>query len=105
MKRWTILTALFLVLFACGKEEEIPPSLRPDHEKPEQPTPTPPEPGPEPVPEPVDDLHDKVIPEDFRIPEVHITTENGKGSRASRTGSGLHSVSTTRPDSTRIPCR
>ena len=78
MKRQTILTALVLVLFACGKEEEIPPSLRPDHEQPEQPNP-PPTPDPDPTPEPpADPLHNKTIPEDYRIPEVYITTENGK---------------------------
>lgn len=80
MKRWTLLPAALCLLFACDKEEVIPPSLRPDHEKQEQPAPTPsePEPVPEPEPEKEDDLHDKAIPEDFRIPEVHITTENGK---------------------------
>ena len=81
MKRQIILTAMALVLFACGKEEEIPPSLRPDHEQQEQPNPptppTPPDPGPTPEP-PSDALHNKTIPEDYRIPEVYITTENGK---------------------------
>ena len=82
MKRWTLLTAALCLFLACDKEEVIPPSLRPDHEKQEQPDPTPRDPDPTPVPEPEpekeDDLHDKAIPEDFRIPEVHITTENGK---------------------------
>ena len=73
MKRQLILL-LTCLLCACTPEEVIPPSLRPDHEKPEQPTPDP----PTPEPPATDPLHDKAIPSDFRIPVVHITTEDGK---------------------------
>ena len=73
MKRRLILL-LTCLLCACTQEEVIPPSLRPDHEKPEQPTPDP----PTPEPPATDPLHDKAIPSDFRIPVVHITTEDGK---------------------------
>ena len=73
MKRRLILL-LTCLLCACTQEEVIPPSLRPDHEKPEQPTPEP----PTPEPPATDPLHDKAIPSDFRIPVVHITTEDGK---------------------------
>ena len=73
MKRRLILL-LTCLLCACTQEEVIPPSLRPDHEKPEQPTPDPPTPEP-PVTDP---LHNKAIPSNFRIPVVHITTEDGK---------------------------
>lgn len=47
MKRWTLLTAALCLFLACDKEEVIPPSLRPDHEKQEQPDPTPRDPAPE----------------------------------------------------------
>ena len=73
MKRRLILL-LTCLLCACTQEEVIPPSLRPDHEKPEQPTPDP----PTPEPPATDPLHDKAIPSNFRIPVVHITTEDGK---------------------------
>ena len=78
MKRRLILL-LTCLLCACTQEEVIPPSLRPDHEKPEQPTPDPPTPEPPATDPPATDpLHDKAIPSDFRIPMVHITTEDGK---------------------------
>ena len=73
MKR-RLIFLLTCLLCACTPEEVIPPSLRPDHEKPEQPTPDP----PTPEPPATDPLHDKAIPSDFRIPVVHITTEDGK---------------------------
>ena len=80
MKRW-LLPALTCLILACTPEEVIPPSLRADHEKPEEPAPpsgptNPTDPaGPS---KPKDPLHDKPIPSDFRIPTVHITTEGGK---------------------------
>ena len=83
MKRRLILI-LSALLFACTPEEVIPPSLRPDHEKPGRPeTPTepvnPPDTGTTPKPPKPDDLHDKTIPDNYRIPVVRITTEGGKG--------------------------
>ena len=79
MKRWLPLLASALIAFSCTEEEVIPPSLRPDRENHEQPTPDPPKPEPEPQPEPPKDpLHDKPIPEDYRIPAVYIETEEGK---------------------------
>lgn len=79
MKRWLPLLASALIAFSCTEEEVIPPSLRPDRENHEQPTPDPPKPEPEPQPEPPKDpLHDKPIPEDYRIPAVYIETEGGK---------------------------
>ena len=82
VKRWLI-PLLSIFLFACTPEEVIPPSLRPDHEKQEQPeTPTGPttpiEPETKPDPPKPDDLHDKTIPDGYRIPVVRITTEGGK---------------------------
>ena len=73
MKR-RLIFLLTCLLCACTPEEVIPPSLRPDHEKPEQPTPDP----PTPEPPATDPLHDKAIPSNFRIPAVHIDTEDGK---------------------------
>ena len=79
MKRWLLFPAVVLIAFSCTREEVIPPSLRPDHGKPEQPAPNPPEPDPGPRPEtPEDPLHDKPIPADYRIPAVHIDTEGGR---------------------------
>ena len=83
VKRRLILL-LSALLIACTPEEVIPPSLRPDHETPAQPEiptePTnPPDTGTTPKPPKPDDLHDKTIPDDYRIPVVRITTEGGKG--------------------------
>ena len=79
MKRWLPLLASALIAFSCTEEEVIPPSLRPDRDNQGQPTPDPPKPEPEPQPEPPKDpLHDKPIPEDYRIPAVYIETEGGK---------------------------
>lgn len=84
MKKRKALISLFLAfaVIACGPEEIIPPSLRPDPPSKEEPRPEPepdPEPTPEPEPDPepqwADPLHDKNIPSDFQIPTVCIVTD------------------------------
>ena len=71
MKKILVILPILFAVFACEKEDYIPPAIQKDPPPAEQ------QPDPEPDPEPrwEDPLHDKTIPEHFRIPQVSIVTE------------------------------